>query len=88
MKNEYVKHMMTPQAAPETRQLRLMRFLWMGLCACLGLGVLLIRPIVDGFGNWGAFAVLVVTLATPIHGLIYFRKKNRADDEFVLRGSE
>jgi hypothetical protein len=83
-----VKHMMTPQAAPETGQLRLMRFVWMGLCCSLGLGVLLIRPIVDLLGNWGALAVLLLTIATPLHGWIYFRKKNRADDDFVLERAE
>lgn len=79
---------MTPQAAPETVWLRRMRYIWLALCASLIAGVLAIRLIVDLFGQCGAFAVFILTLATPIHGLVYFRRKNAIDEAFASKASE
>ncbi len=80
--------MLAPQAAPETSTLRRMRHIWMALCATLVIGTIAIRCVVDLFGNWGALGVFVLTVATPVHGLVYFRRKNAADEAHAARGSE
>lgn len=80
--------MLTPQAAPESAALRRMRLVWLALCASLVVAIAAIRPVVALFGNWGALAVFVLTLATPLHGLVYFRRKNAADDAYAARGGQ
>lgn len=80
--------MLTPQAAPESAALRRMRYGWMALCASLVIGVVAIRPVVDLFGNWGAMGVFALTVATPVHGLIYFRRKNATDEAYAARGAQ
>ncbi len=80
--------MMTPQAAPETAALRRMRLVWVALCASLVVGIAAIRFVVGLFGDWGALGVFVLTVATPLHGLVYFRRKNAADDAYAARGGQ
>ena len=88
MARHLFKTMLTPQAAPESAALRRLRHIWMALCASLAIGVVAIRLIVDLFGDWGALAVFVLMVATPVHGLVYFRRKNAIDEAHAARGAE
>ncbi len=80
--------MLTPQAAPENASLRRLRYVWMALCTSLAIGVAAIRFVIDLFGDWGALGIFVLTIATPLHGLVYFRRKNAIDEAYAVRGPE
>ena len=80
--------MLTPQAAPESAALRRMRLVWVALCASLFVGIAAIRFVVGMFGEWGALGVFVLTVATPVHGLIYFRRKNALDLAYAARDEQ
>ena len=76
----------TPMAAPETPRLRHMRRWWMALCWGLALAVLLLPLTKALLGEWGALPALLLALAAPVHGLLYFRSKNLADE--ACRGED
>ena len=83
MKHPLLIAMLTPQAAPETHGLRIMRLVWMTLCASLAGAVLGLQALLALFGPNGALVAAVLCLAAPIHGLFYFRAKIRADEAHV-----
>lgn len=69
-------------AALETLALRPMRKIWMALCWSLTLAVLLF-PVFKAFlGPWAVLPALLLALAVPLLGLVYFRAKSRLDDAF------
>lgn len=80
MKHPLLAAMLTPQAAPETRGLKTMRLVWMALCASLAGAVLGMQALIALLGPKGATVAAVLCLTTPIHGLLYFRAKVRADE--------
>lgn len=69
----------TPMAAPETPRLRRLRQAWVLLCAALMLAVILNPASVARFGPLGALPALLLLIAAPIVGLVYWRAKARAD---------
>ncbi|AIT82705.1 MULTISPECIES: hypothetical protein [Sphingomonadales] len=79
MTHPLLAFMATPMADPETRALRRMRHTWVLLCAALILAVALNPASVSLFGPWGALPALLLLMATPIVGMIYWRAKTRAD---------
>ncbi|WP_022676664.1 hypothetical protein [Novosphingobium sp. B-7] len=82
MTHPLITFMKTPMAAPETAALRRMRKLWMALCWLLALAVLLLPILKALVGTWAALPALLLAIVTPLHGLVYFRAKARADDAF------
>ena len=82
MTHPLIDFLKTPMAAPETPRLRHMRRWWMALCWALALAVLLLPLMKALLGLWGALPALLLALTAPVHGLIYFRAKFRADDAF------
>jgi hypothetical protein len=46
----------------------------------LALAVLLLPLSKALLGEWGAVPALLLVLAIPVHGLIYFRSKSLADE--------
>ncbi len=82
MKHPLLAYMMTPMAAPESRRLRIMRLIWMALCTSLAGAVIGLQLLLVLFGPYGALVAASLCVATPIHGLIYFRAKTRADEAF------
>ena len=83
MKHPLLIAVLTPGAAPETRGLRIMRLVWMALCASLAGAVLSLRALLALLGPKGALVAAALCLAAPIHGLLYFRAKIRADEAFA-----
>lgn len=79
MRHPLVQFMLTPMAAPETVTLRRLRFAWSGVCCALLLGVTANGALVATFGPKGAIPALLLTVATPLVGLFYFRAKTHAD---------
>ena len=86
MTHPLITFLKTPMAAPETPRLRHMRRWWMALCWMLALAVLLLPLSKALLGEWGALPALMLVLASPVHGLFYFRAKLRADDLFSGEG--
>lgn len=80
MTHPLIAFLKTPMAAPETRGLRRLRRLWMALCWSLALAVLLLPVLKALMGQWAALPALLLAVVTPLHGLVYFRAKARADD--------
>lgn len=80
MTHPLITFLKTPMAAPETPRLHHMRRWWMGLCWGLALAVLLLPLSRALLGEWGAVPALLLVLAIPVHGLIYFRSKSLADE--------
>jgi hypothetical protein len=80
MKHPLLAYMMTTMAAPETRRLKAMRLIWMLLCMSLAGTVIGLQLLLALFGPYGALVAVSLCVATPIHGLIYFRAKTRADE--------
>lgn len=86
MTHPLITFLKTPMAAPETSRLRHMRRWWMGLCWGLALAVLLLPLSKALLGEWGALPALLLVLAVPVHGLIYYRSKSLADEAFRGEG--
>jgi len=66
-------------AAPETPRLKRLRHAWVLLCAALILAVIINPTSVARFGPLGALPALLLLIAAPIVGLVYWRTKTRAD---------
>ena len=79
MTHPLLAFMATPMAAPETPRLRRLRQSWVLLCAALMLAVVLNPTSVARFGPLGALPALLLLIAAPIVGLVYWRAKTRAD---------
>lgn len=69
----------TPMAAPETSRLRRLRHAWVLLCVALLLAVVLNPTIVGFVGPLGALPALLLLIAMPVMGFIYWRAKTNAD---------
>ncbi|WP_313808100.1 hypothetical protein [Sphingobium sp.] len=70
----------TPMAAPETPFLRVMRYVWQGLCLALATTIPLLAPLKHLLDVRASLLIAGLILLTATHGLIYFRVKNRADN--------
>lgn len=79
MTHPLLTFMATPMAAPETQRLRRLRHSWVLLCTALLVAVVLNPESVARFGPWGALPALLLLIAAPIVGLVYWRAKTRAD---------
>ena len=62
MKHPLLIAMLTPQAAPETRGLRIMRLVWMALCASLAGAVLGLQVLLALLGPKGALVAAALCL--------------------------
>lgn len=80
--------MATPMAAPETPRLRRLRQSWVLLCAALMLAVVLNPASVARFGPLGALPALLLLIATPFVGVVYWRAKRKADAAWSQAGSQ
>ncbi|MBJ7499652.1 MAG: hypothetical protein JHC57_07865 [Sphingopyxis sp.] len=75
----------TPMAAPETGTLRRWRFCWLVLCLSLAATIAAQRPLREVAGRWAPAMAAVLLLATILVGLIYFRRKGIADQDWLAR---
>jgi hypothetical protein len=73
----------TPMAAPETRDLRVLRRIFQVLCVLSAIGVLTISPLFALFGGAASFGVAVILTTTALHTALYVYRKNRADTAFL-----
>ena len=87
MTHPLLAFMATPLAAPETPRLRRLRQSWVLLCAALMLAVIFNPASVALFGPLGALPALLLLIAAPIVGLVYWRAKMRADAAWSQAGS-
>ena len=83
MKHPLIFPMLIPQAAPAPRWLRIMRLVWMALCASLAGAVLGMQGLLALLGPKSVLVAAALCLAAPIHGLFYSRAKMRADEAFA-----
>ena len=83
MSSPLIDYMKTPMAAPETPSLKRMRVVLMVLCCLVAVGSMLITVLVNVFGLGAAAIMALLVVVTPVHALIYFGKKNRADENFA-----
>ena len=83
-----LEFMAKPMAAPETPELRRLRWAWVALCASLCVGVAMISFWVAIFGQWVSAAVFVLAIVTVWIGWIYFTTKNRADEAWNAKEPE
>ena len=70
----------TPMAAPESRSLKHMRFVWLLLALSIG-QLALLRSLM---GVKGALVPLVLLIVVPVFGWRYFRLKRIADDRWLF----
>lgn len=87
MTHPLLAFMATPLAAAETLRLRRLRQSWVLLCAALMLAVVLNPASVARFGPLGAVPALLLLIAAPIVGLVYWRAKTRADAAWRQAGN-
>lgn len=73
----------TPMAAPETKQLRRLRYSWMTLCVLLAISVSQLSLIEQLVGKMGALVPLSLVVMVPLLGWRYFRLKRIADDRWL-----
>ena len=73
----------TPMAAPETRALRRMRFVWQGLCIALALSAGLFSPLQDAFGPAAPCLVAILLVTTALYGALYLVRKPHADQAYL-----
>lgn len=78
MRYPLLQFLLTPIAPPETTGLKRLRRSWVLLCACLAVAVPLNAASVGLFGPLGALPALLLLLAAPVIGIVYFRAKARA----------
>ena len=83
MKHPLIFPMLIPQAAPAPRGFRIMRLVWMALCASLAGAVLGMQGLLALLGPKCVLVAAALCLAAPIHGLFYSRAKIRADEAFT-----
>lgn len=80
MRHPLLQFLLTPTAPPETTGLRRLRRSWVLLCVLLAVAAPLNTASVVMFGPLGALPALLLLLAAPIMGTIYFRAKARAEE--------
>lgn len=80
-----LEFMSAPMAAPETTDLRKLRWCWIALCIGLSAGVGGIRLWAALIGQWAPALVLVLAISALSIGWIYFKAKFRADDVWNSR---
>jgi len=78
----------TPMAAPETRELKRMRLWWLVLLVALANAVGGFGLTQAIFGRFAGGLVLILLLATVIHGVVYLVVKHRADSAFLTESVE
>jgi hypothetical protein len=87
MRLPLLQFLLTPMAPPESLCLKRLRRTWVLLCACLAVAAPLNAASVARFGPLGALPALLLLLAAPVMGLVYFRAKARAEEAHE-RGGE
>lgn len=80
MSHPLLQFLLTPMAPPETTGLKRLRRSWVLLCACLAVSAPLNSASVALFGPRGALPALLLLLAAPAMGIVYFRAKASAED--------
>ena len=80
MSHPLLQFLLTPMAPPETTGLKRLRRAWVLLCACLAVAAPLNTASVALFGPLGALPALLLLLAAPVMGIVYFRAKARAEE--------
>jgi hypothetical protein len=76
-----------PLAAPETAVMRRLRFLYIASAACSCLGIVAIDQLVRACGRVAVGAGLLGLLViAALSGAVFFWKKNRIDDAWLLNG--
>ena len=78
MKHPLIDFLLTPMVPPASARLKRLRRTWVALCALLVLAVPLNAASVGYLGPLGALPVLLLLVAMPAAGLIYFRARARA----------
>lgn len=73
----------TPMAAPETPQLRRMRFTWQALCLACAIIVGLFAPFHRAMGRAAPICAALLLLATAAYTGRYLIRKQRADRVFI-----
>ena len=86
MRHPLLQFLLTPMAPPETTGLKRLRRSWVLLCACLAVAVPLNTASVGLFGPLGALPALLLLLAAPVIGIVYFRAKARAVETQIRGG--
>lgn len=74
----------TPMAAPESRSLKRLRFVWLGLCVMLALSIGQLAFLQSLMGVKGALVPLMLLFVVPVVGWRYFRLKRIADDRWLF----
>ena len=78
----------TPMAAPESRQLRGMRFIWQGLCLASALCIEGFATLRRLTGPVAPCAVATLLLLTGLYSWLYLARKQAADTEFPGKQEE
>lgn len=86
MKHPLIDFLLTPMVPPETARLKRLRRIWVLLCTLLFLAVPLNAASVRDLGPLGVLPALLLLLATPAWGFIYFRARARAFSAHDRRG--
>lgn len=74
-----------PMAAPETRAMSLLRFAFIAVATCTGIGIIAIAALVALFGRVATGGVLLALIVVAaVLGFAYFRTKMRRDDRWLL----
>ncbi|ARS28335.1 hypothetical protein [Sphingomonas sp. KC8] len=73
----------TPMAAPETPELRRMRFTWQALCVTCALVVGLFSSLRHAVGRAAPIGAALILLATAAYTCLYLFRKQRADRAFL-----
>lgn len=73
-----------PMAAPETDEMRRLRFSFTVLVTTFALGILVIGPLARLLGRAGAGGVLLaIGVLTAGVGIVFFQRKVRRDDRWL-----
>jgi len=78
----------TPMAAPESRQLRRMRFTWQGLCVATALCIGFFPGVQRMAGHIAPCAAAALLLLTGLYSWLYLAKKQAADAAVLGKGEE
>ncbi|MBP2278469.1 hypothetical protein D9M73_72940 [compost metagenome] len=72
----------TPMAAPETRTLRRMRYIWQAMCLTCAVAIGFFSSIRHAVGRAAPIGAAVLLIGTAAYTCLYLMRKQRADQAF------
>lgn len=88
MRPLWLELLLTPMAAPETVHLRRLRRGWQASCLTLSVALSAFSWLPESGKRAASLVIAALIVAAVWQGRVYWRRKNRADDDHIARLAE